>query len=132
MDQFHLTYSHLLSQFCEWISTADMRQWAGPVLDLLLQHVAQVQLCSRLLELLDSREEWHAVKRTSRKYETTIPITCAGTLINPVSVPPTVSPRPLQHLCRLQIRTQVGRHRLTSVRSLPLPDRLIRYLSLAE
>ncbi|TNM95447.1 hypothetical protein fugu_016530 [Takifugu bimaculatus] len=95
-------------QFCEWISTADMRQWAGPVLELLLQHVAQVQLCGRLLELLDSREEWHAVKRT------------------------TLSPRPLQHLCRLQIRTQMGRYRLKWVRSLPLPDRLIRYLSLAE
>ncbi|XP_056914140.1 ankyrin repeat and SOCS box protein 2-like isoform X2 [Takifugu flavidus] len=95
-------------QFCEWISTADMRQWAGPVLELLLQHVAQVQLCGRLLELLDSREEWHAVKRT------------------------TLSPRTLQHLCRLQIRTQMGRYRLKWVRSLPLPDRLIRYLSLAE
>lgn len=44
-----------------------MREWAGPVLDLLLEHVAQVQPCSRLLELLDSREEWLAVKRKSRK-----------------------------------------------------------------
>lgn len=65
-----------------------MRQWAGPVLDLLLQHVAQVQLCGRLLELLDSREEWHAVKRTTRKHEATVSITCTGTPINPDPVPP--------------------------------------------
>lgn len=64
-----MTSSHLLSQFCEWMSTAGMRQWAGPVLDLLLQHVAQVQLCSKLLELLDTREEWRAVKRKSRKHD---------------------------------------------------------------
>lgn len=130
-----MTNSRLLSQFCEWISTADMRQWAGPVLELLLQHVAQVQLCGRLLELLDSREEWHAVKRTTRKHEATISITRAGTPINPdprSPVPPTVSPRPLQHLCRLQIRSQMGRYRVKWVGSLPLPDRLIRYLSLAE
>lgn len=47
-----------------------MRQWAGPVLDLLLEHVAQVQPCSRLLELLDSREEWLDVKWKSRKQAT--------------------------------------------------------------
>lgn len=88
MDHLHLTNSRLLSKFCEWISTADMRQWAGPVLELLLQHVAQVQLCGRLLELLDSREEWHAVKRTTRKHEATVSITCTGTPINPDPVPP--------------------------------------------
>lgn len=47
-----------------------MREWAGPVLDLLLEHVAQVQPCSRLLELLDSRQEWLAVKRKTRKQPT--------------------------------------------------------------
>lgn len=69
-----------------------MRQWAGPVLDLLLQHVAQVQLCGRLLELLDSREEWHAVKRTTRKHEATVSITCTGTPINPDPVSPQYRP----------------------------------------
>jgi len=57
--------SHL--QFCEWISTPVMCKWAGPILDLLLEHVGHVQLCSKLTELLDSREEWHAVKRKSCK-----------------------------------------------------------------
>ncbi|KAK1893642.1 Ankyrin repeat and SOCS box protein 2 [Dissostichus eleginoides] len=75
---------------------------------LLLEHVGHIQLCSKLTELLDSREEWLAVKRKS------------------------LSPRPLMHLCRFRIRTQIGRHRLKSLPSLPLPDRLIRYLSLAD
>ncbi|XP_068582467.1 ankyrin repeat and SOCS box protein 2-like isoform X2 [Cebidichthys violaceus] len=96
------------TQFCEWISTSDMCKWAGPIVDLLLEHVGHVQLCSKLTEQLDSREEWLSVKRKSS------------------------SPRPLLHLCRFRIRTQMGRHRLKSLTSLPLPDRLIRYLSLAD
>lgn len=94
-------------EFCEWMS-GSMCTWAGPIIDLLLEYVGQVQLCDKLNELLDSQEEWLAVKRKS------------------------LSPRPLLHLCRLSIRTQVGRHRLRSLSSLPLPDRLIRYLSFAD
>ncbi|GAA6213592.1 ankyrin repeat and SOCS box protein 2-like isoform X1 [Lates japonicus] len=96
------------TQFCEWLSTPVMCKWAGPIIDLLLEHVGHVQLCSKLTELLDSREEWITIKRKS------------------------LSPRPLVHLCRLRIRTQMGRHRLKSLTSLPLPDRVIRYLSLAD
>lgn len=58
--------SEFLSQFCEWISMPVMCKWAGPIIDLLLEHVGQVQLCSKLTELLDSREEWLSVKRKSR------------------------------------------------------------------
>ncbi|XP_034530867.1 ankyrin repeat and SOCS box protein 2-like isoform X2 [Notolabrus celidotus] len=96
------------TQFCEWLATPVMCKSAGPVLDLLLEHAAQVQLCSKLNELLDSREEWLAVKRKLS------------------------SPRPLLHLCRFRIRSQMGRLRLRSLSSLPLPDRLIRYLSHAD
>ncbi|KAM4723293.1 LOW QUALITY PROTEIN: ankyrin repeat and SOCS box protein 2-like [Anableps anableps] len=92
------------TQFCEWISTPAMCQWAGPIIDLLLEHVGHVQLCSKLTELLDSRDEWQAIERKS------------------------LSPRPLQHLCRLKIWTQMGRGR-RSVTSLPLPNRLKTYLS---
>ncbi|XP_068436263.1 ankyrin repeat and SOCS box protein 2-like isoform X1 [Clinocottus analis] len=100
--------SERATQFCEWVSTSVMCKWAGPIIDLLLEHVGHVQLCSKLTELLDSREEWLAVKRKSS------------------------SPRPLLHLCRFKIRTEMGRHRLKSLTSLPLPDRLIRYLSMAD
>lgn len=44
-----------------------MCEWAGPIIDLLLEHVGHVQLCRKLTELLDSREEWLAVKRKSCK-----------------------------------------------------------------
>lgn len=100
--------SETATQFCEWISSPAVCEWAGPIVDLLLEHVSHVQLCSKLSALLDSQEEWQAVKRKS------------------------LSPRPLVHLCRVRIRTQMGRQRLNSLTSLPLPDRLIRYLSLAD
>ncbi|XP_024861835.1 ankyrin repeat and SOCS box protein 2-like [Kryptolebias marmoratus] len=100
--------SERATQFCEWISTPAMCKWAGPVIDLLLEHVCHVQLCSRLSELLDSTGEWHAIKRKSS------------------------SPRSLLHLSRLTIRTQMARDKLRSIPSLPLPNRLIRYLSVAD
>ncbi|XP_058471131.1 ankyrin repeat and SOCS box protein 2-like isoform X1 [Solea solea] len=95
-------------QFCEWISSPDLCGKAGPIIELLLEHVAHVQLCSRITELLDGREEWRAIKRKS------------------------LLPRPLLHLCILGIRTQMGRDGLKRLTSLPLPDRMIRYLSLAD
>uniref|UniRef100_A0A8C6SU47 Ankyrin repeat and SOCS box containing 2b n=1 Tax=Neogobius melanostomus TaxID=47308 RepID=A0A8C6SU47_9GOBI len=55
-------------QFCEWLASSIMCKWAGPMIDLLLEHVGQVQLCSKLTELLDSTEEWRAVKGKSSKW----------------------------------------------------------------
>ncbi|KAL0969071.1 hypothetical protein UPYG_G00222290 [Umbra pygmaea] len=93
-------------QFCELISTPSMCDWAGPIVDLLLDYVGNVQLCARLIELLDGQQEWPSIKSKS------------------------LSPRSLMHLCRLTIRHQVGVSRLRSLDSLPLPDRLLQYLSL--
>uniref|UniRef100_A0A8B9HEY3 Ankyrin repeat and SOCS box containing 2b n=1 Tax=Astyanax mexicanus TaxID=7994 RepID=A0A8B9HEY3_ASTMX len=40
--------------------------WAGPIIDLLLDYVGNVKLCSRLTEQLDSNKEWLCIKeRTS-------------------------------------------------------------------
>ncbi|XP_053702031.1 ankyrin repeat and SOCS box protein 2b isoform X1 [Synchiropus splendidus] len=94
------------TQFCEWISSPAVSKRAGPVLDLLLDHVDQVQPCSRLTQVLSAREDWAAVLNK------------------------TTSPRPLLHLSRITVRRQVGRHR--RLLSLPLPDRLIRYLTFSD
>ncbi|XP_061698886.1 ankyrin repeat and SOCS box protein 2-like isoform X4 [Syngnathoides biaculeatus] len=97
--------AHEATQFCEWISSSFMSKWAGPIVDMLLEHVTHVQLCSKLSQLLESRHEWVAVKRKS------------------------LSPRPLRHLCRMNVRSHVGPHRLKFLSSLPLPGRLIAYLT---
>lgn len=95
-------------QFCEWLASSIMCKWAGPMVELLLEHVGQVQLCSKLIELLDSAEEWRGIKRKS------------------------ISPRPLLHLCRVKIRSQIGGRTLRSLTSLPLPDRMLSYLSMTD
>ncbi|KAM6961264.1 ankyrin repeat and SOCS box protein 2b [Aplochiton taeniatus] len=93
-------------QFCEWVSSPAVQHEAGPIVDLLLDYVSNVQLCSRLTELLGSREEWLAVKEKL------------------------TAPRQLLHLCRLRIRDQVGPQRVGALNSLPLPHRLLSYLGM--
>ncbi|XP_048831258.1 ankyrin repeat and SOCS box protein 2-like [Brienomyrus brachyistius] len=92
-------------QFCEAISSPAVSRWAGPVIDLLLDYVGSVRLCSRLLQHLDSFEGWAAIKDKS------------------------ASPRPLMHLCRQRIREQVGGRGLRRLATLPLPGRLLKYLN---
>ncbi|XP_070291892.1 ankyrin repeat and SOCS box protein 2 [Salvelinus sp. IW2-2015] len=97
-------------QFCEIISTQAINRWAGPIIDILLDYVGHVKLCSRLTEHLDSFEDWEAIKEKA------------------VESPP----RPLMQLCRLKIRQQVGIHRLRCINKLPLPPRVIKYLNHEE
>ncbi|XP_041430803.1 ankyrin repeat and SOCS box protein 2 isoform X2 [Xenopus laevis] len=92
-------------QFCEMVSTPDISRWAGPIIDVLLDYVGNVKLCSRLQEHLDSYEEWARIKEKSQL------------------------PRSLTHLCRLKIRSMIGTNRIKLVHTLPLPCRMIRYLS---
>nr|XP_043904747.1 ankyrin repeat and SOCS box protein 2-like isoform X3 [Solea senegalensis] len=49
-------------QFCEMISAPSICRWAGPIIDVLLDYVGHVTLCSRLLEHLDSYSEWSSIK----------------------------------------------------------------------
>ncbi|XP_009984901.1 PREDICTED: ankyrin repeat and SOCS box protein 2, partial [Tauraco erythrolophus] len=91
-------------QFCEMVSTPEISRWAGPIIDVLLDYVGNVQLCSRLKEHIDSYEDWAVIKEKAEP------------------------PRPLSHLCRLKVRSLVGRNRIKLLDTLPLPDRLIRYL----
>lgn len=91
-------------QFCEVLSAPEVSRWAGPIIDVLLDYVGNVQLCSRLKEHIDSFEDWAVIREKAEP------------------------PRPLAHLCRLQVRKALGKYRLGLLDSLPLPGRLIRYL----
>ncbi|XP_036398206.1 ankyrin repeat and SOCS box protein 2-like [Megalops cyprinoides] len=93
------------TQFCEMLSWPSVSSWAGPVIDLLLDYVGNVKLCARLTEHLDSYDEWAVIKEKS------------------------MPPRPLMHLCRQVIRKQMGVQRLKRLDNLPLPGKLINYLS---
>ncbi|XP_041831425.1 ankyrin repeat and SOCS box protein 2-like isoform X2 [Melanotaenia boesemani] len=88
-------------QFCEMISIPSVSRWAGPIIDVLLDYVGNVTLCSRLMEHLDSYSGWNVIKEKA------------------------APPRPLIQLCRLQIRQLVGHRKL---KRLPLPGGLIRFL----
>ncbi|XP_057679280.1 ankyrin repeat and SOCS box protein 2-like [Corythoichthys intestinalis] len=88
-------------QFCEVISAPSISRWAGPILDVLLDYVGHVKLCSRLVEHLDSYDDWSVIKEKA------------------------ALPRRLLQLCRVRVVQLAGRHRL---KSLPLPGTLIRFL----
>ncbi|CAB1452275.1 unnamed protein product [Pleuronectes platessa] len=87
------------------ISTPSISRWAGPIIDVLLDYVGHVTLCSRLMEHLDSYSEWSIIKEKA------------------------TSPRSLMQNCRLQILQLVSRPR---VKKLPLPGVLIRFLQHGE
>ncbi|ELK01157.1 Ankyrin repeat and SOCS box protein 2 [Pteropus alecto] len=91
-------------QFCEILSAPEVSRWAGPIIDVLLDYVGNVQLCSRLKEHIDSFEDWGVIKEKAEP------------------------PRPLAHLCRLRVRKAIGKYRIKLLDTLPLPGRLIRYL----
>ncbi|XP_070705811.1 ankyrin repeat and SOCS box protein 2-like [Pempheris klunzingeri] len=92
-------------QFCEMISAPSICRWAGPIIDVLLDYVGHVTLCSRMMEHLDSYPDWSVIKDKA------------------------APPRPLQQLCRLRILQLVGNQRL---KKLPLPGGLIRFLKHQE
>lgn len=109
------------------ISAPSICRWAGPIIDLLLDYVGHVTLCSRLMEHLNSYSEWSVIKDKAGE-----PITSNQFAVSPVdhwfdwfARFATAPPRPLLHLCRLRIQKLVGRKHL---KKLPLPGALIRFL----
>lgn len=44
------------------ISAPNICRWAGPVIDILLDYVGHVKLCSRLMDHLDSYPDWSIIK----------------------------------------------------------------------
>ncbi|XP_076021478.1 ankyrin repeat and SOCS box protein 2 [Genypterus blacodes] len=92
-------------QFCEMISAPSISRWAGPIIDILINYVGNVTLCSRLMEHLDSYSDWSVIKEKA------------------------APPRPLLQLCRVRIHQLVGHRR---VQKLPLPFGLLRFLQHQE
>ncbi|XP_041831431.1 ankyrin repeat and SOCS box protein 2-like isoform X2 [Melanotaenia boesemani] len=91
-------------QYCDAVSSPSLWRISGPVISLLLDYVCHVRLCSRLLEILESRSDWAPIKLKA------------------------LPPHPLMQLCRLKIRLLLGSRRLKLLHALPLPPRLIRFL----
>lgn len=110
------------------ISAPSICRWAGPIIDLLLDYVGHVTLCSRLMEHLNSYSEWSAIKDKAGE-----PMTSNESAAAPVEHWPdwfywlfaAAPPRPLLHLCRLRIQQLVGPEGLNK---LLLPGALIRFL----
>lgn len=55
-------------QFCEMVSIPSMCRWAGPIIDVLLDYVGHVKLCSCLLDHLDSYPDWQAIKEKASEF----------------------------------------------------------------
>ncbi|CAN0412654.1 unnamed protein product [Lampetra planeri] len=90
--------------FCELLVSDELESWAGPIVDVLLNFVTDVRLCSRIKEQLDSYHEWSPIIEMAE------------------------NPRPLSHLCRMTIRSLFKSQRMRLIDSLPLPKRLRDYL----
>uniref|UniRef100_A0A4W4FKZ9 Ankyrin repeat and SOCS box containing 2a, tandem duplicate 1 n=1 Tax=Electrophorus electricus TaxID=8005 RepID=A0A4W4FKZ9_ELEEL len=58
----------LQTPFCEMVSHPSVYRWAGSTIDLLLDYVGHVTLCSRLIEYLERYEEWTYIKEKSMQH----------------------------------------------------------------
>ncbi|XP_022527429.2 ankyrin repeat and SOCS box protein 15b isoform X1 [Astyanax mexicanus] len=97
--------------FCEFVSVSWLKHLVGRVVRTLLDYVRHVNICSKLQNILEKQKEW--------------PEICE--ILN--------SPRSLQHLCRLLIRTKMTPTRLNSpeiMSSVPFPPALKNYLIYKE
>lgn len=55
------------------IARPKVTNWAGPIIDILLDYVGHVKLCSRLVEHLDTYSEWAQIKEKASMYSSLIP-----------------------------------------------------------
>ncbi|XP_070400668.1 ankyrin repeat and SOCS box protein 2-like isoform X2 [Nothobranchius furzeri] len=49
-------------QYCEAISSTSYSRLFGPVISMLLDYVGHVKLCSRMIEVLESRSDWIPIR----------------------------------------------------------------------
>ncbi|XP_074055011.1 ankyrin repeat and SOCS box protein 14 isoform X1 [Macrotis lagotis] len=97
--------------FCEVITLPWLQHLSGKVIQVMLDYVDRVQICSKLRTVLQQQASWSEIN---------------SVLTNP---------RSLKHLCRLKIRKCMGRLRLRCpvfMSFLPLPNRLKEYVLYRE
>ncbi|XP_043831686.1 ankyrin repeat and SOCS box protein 14 isoform X1 [Dromiciops gliroides] len=97
--------------FCEVITLPWLQHLSGKVIQVMLDYVDRVQICSKLRTVLQQQASWSEIN---------------SVLTNP---------RSLKHLCRLKIRKCMGRLRLRCpvfMSFLPLPNRLKEYVLFRE
>ncbi|XP_036593488.1 ankyrin repeat and SOCS box protein 14 isoform X2 [Trichosurus vulpecula] len=97
--------------FCEVITLPWLQHLSGKVIQVMLDYVDRVQICSKLRTVLQEQASWSEIN---------------SVLTNP---------RSLKHLCRLKIRKCMGRLRLRCpvfMSFLPLPNRLKEYVLFRE
>lgn len=96
----------LLFQFCEFLSAPEVSRWAGPIIDVLLDYVGNVQLCSRLKEHIDSFEDWAVIKeKAGRAVAAATSVSSAPQRPRPQAVRPIYQPR----LCLALLRAVFSR-----------------------
>ncbi|KAK1900771.1 Ankyrin repeat and SOCS box protein 14 [Dissostichus eleginoides] len=99
------------TMFCEVITVSWLKHLSGQVVLVLLDYLDHVTLCSKLKAAVMEQQQWPDICRLQE------------------------SARCLQHLCRLQVRSCLGRLRLRSpvfMSFLPVPERLKDYILYRE
>nr|XP_046168080.1 dynein axonemal heavy chain 12 isoform X3 [Oncorhynchus gorbuscha] len=99
------------SMFCEVISVYWLKEHSGHVVRIMMDYVDHVTFCSKLKAVLMEQKEWPDICKVQE------------------------NARCLQHLCRLKIRSCLGRLRLRAPvfrHFLPLPNRLKDYILYRE
>ncbi|XP_012865826.1 PREDICTED: ankyrin repeat and SOCS box protein 14 [Dipodomys ordii] len=99
------------TMFCEVITLSWLQHLSGKVVRVMLDYVDQVQICSKLKDVLQKQRLWSEIHFIM------------------------TNPRSLKHLCRLKIRKCMGRLHLRCpvfMSFLPLPNRLKAYILYKE
>ncbi|XP_056590879.1 dynein axonemal heavy chain 12 isoform X1 [Triplophysa dalaica] len=97
--------------FCEVISVSWLKHLSGNLVRIMLNYVDHVRFCSKLKAVIMEQKQWPEICHIQENV------------------------RCLQHLCRLKIRSCLGRLRLRApvfMSFLPLPDRLKQYILYKE
>ncbi|XP_060765178.1 ankyrin repeat and SOCS box protein 15 [Neoarius graeffei] len=104
-------HSHEKIPFCDFVSVSWLVQYAGRAVQVLLDYVGYVVICSKLKMVLEKHKEWPEIRDILG------------------------NPRSLKHMCRLLIRKKMTPRKLGDpgiIKSAPFPPLLKKYLMYKE